>query len=177
MQIQVQRPSTSEGWEKKPPNNHARTAEEDARWKKKRESQFWKKVDKKSNSDCWLWTASRNAFGYGIISGMRAHRMAWILFVGDIPEKMCVLHKCDNPSCVNPHHLFIGTYADNNRDKMLKGRARGGVGKGELSSRKKLTKSQVYEILISTSPQKEIARRFNVSQSTISLIKTYKTWK
>lgn len=84
---------------------------------------FWEKVQK---NDCWIWTAAKNEKGYGIfcIEGRtyKAHRLSYLLSVGAIPEGMCVLHKCDVPSCVNPDHLFIGTRADNNADMLAKGR-------------------------------------------------------
>lgn len=94
------------------------------------QNRFWAKVDKGSDAECWEWTASRNSYGYGQLavvlpSGKRprlAHRLSWELHVGPIPEGMCILHRCDNPPCVNPSHLFIGTKADNYRDMRAKGR-------------------------------------------------------
>lgn len=83
-------------------------------------------VDK--SGDCWLWTGPRSASGYGRCSrGMkkhRAHRVAFALYVAEIPEGMHVLHRCDNPPCVNPAHLFLGTHIDNMRDMEAKGRAK-----------------------------------------------------
>ncbi len=90
---------------------------------------FWEKVRK--TSTCWIWTASKRAKGYGayvwandagnIVQG-RAHRFSYVLFYGPIPEGVCVLHTCDNPACVNPEHLWLGSNADNNKDMCLKGR-------------------------------------------------------
>jgi len=100
---------------------------------------FWDKVHK--TSGCWIWTASKRNKGYGafvylrddvVIHG-RAHRYSWEIHYGDIPDGMCVLHKCDNPACVRPDHLWIGTKADNNRDMVMKRRhVKGGTycGKG-----------------------------------------------
>ena len=85
---------------------------------------FWKKVDK--SGDCWLWMAGKLEKGYGQFwfdgRTHRAHRMAWLLTNGEIPEGMCVLHKCDNPPCVNPSHLWLGTNQDNMDDMNNKGR-------------------------------------------------------
>lgn len=92
------------------------------------EERFWTKVDTSGGDDaCWPWTAkSRTAFGYGVVSVNRrargAHICAWNLSHGEIPKGQCVLHRCDNPICVNPQHLFLGTKKDNTRDMMAKGR-------------------------------------------------------
>lgn len=94
---------------------------------------FWSKVDKngplfpKLNSPCWLWMAFKSERGYGqtIIKRKpyKSHRVSWMLVRGPIPHlNLCVCHHCDNPSCVNPDHLFLGTHTDNMRDKENKGR-------------------------------------------------------
>lgn len=89
---------------------------------------FWRKVDKSAGPEgCWPWTGSRHGFGYGFVSagGKRrgAHRVSWELANGPIPDGLSVCHRCDNPPCVNPAHLFLGTVGDNTRDMMAKGRA------------------------------------------------------
>jgi hypothetical protein len=87
---------------------------------------FWEKVDK--TKDCWVWTAARQSFGYGKFitkkgtSPVGAHRLAYELEVGPIPEGKLVLHHCDNPPCVKPDHLYIGTVQDNVRDRQERGR-------------------------------------------------------
>lgn len=88
---------------------------------------FWSKVSKGGSDECWMWAASCGTNGYGQFSMpgdriVKSHRIAWILTHGEIEDGMCVLHKCDNPPCCNPSHLFLGTVADNNRDMRQKGR-------------------------------------------------------
>lgn len=89
------------------------------------EERFWEKV--KKTSECWLWTAAVDRKGYGRIGLgpdlLGAHRYSWELAYGPIPDGMAVLHHCDNPLCVRPEHLWLGTIADNNRDMIKKGRA------------------------------------------------------
>jgi len=88
---------------------------------------FWRYVDQ-PQVGCWEWQRGHNAKGYGQVwfcGEMRdAHRLAWFLAVGEIPNGLCVLHTCDNPSCCNPVHLWLGTKADNTRDALAKGRLR-----------------------------------------------------
>lgn len=88
-------------------------------------ARFWIKVDQ--TNFCWLWKSSVNKHGYGTFQYKNeslAHRLSWIIVYGPIPDDKQVLHRCDNPKCVNPNHLFIGTHQDNMRDKMHKGRGR-----------------------------------------------------
>ena len=82
---------------------------------------FWKFVDVKSENECWVWKGNRFSTGYGRCSFGRAHRVAWELIHGVIPEGMFVLHSCDNKPCCNPKHLFLGTRKDNAQDAKRKG--------------------------------------------------------
>lgn len=89
------------------------------------EDRFWTHI-RVTEAGCWEWTGKRRANGYGLTSinrrDVRAHRMAWTLSQGPIPDGLCVCHHCDNPPCVNPAHLFLGTKGDNLRDMCAKGR-------------------------------------------------------
>lgn len=84
---------------------------------------FWSKVDK--TGECWVWVAGRFVTGYGAYRNQGAHRVSWGLMNGPIPAGLFVLHRCDNPPCVRPDHLFLGTHTDNMHDKVAKGRASG----------------------------------------------------
>ncbi len=125
---------------------------------------------------CWVWTAAKDENGYGkfgigvgncIVS---AHRYAWIMIYGEVPMGLGVLHKCDNPSCVNIKHLFLGTQADNARDCELKGRHKHHL--GEASKMHKLTNMQVQEIRALVAAKKysrrDVAALFNVSHTLVN---------
>ena len=131
---------------------------------------------------CWEWEAGKFQGGYGSIKiagrQHQAHRVAYQLYVGEIPEGMCVCHRCDNPSCVNPAHLFLGTKSDNMRDCENKGRR--AHPSGEKHGRSKLTEEQVIEIRARRSEGArniDLAKEFGVSRPTISHIVCYSEWK
>lgn len=128
-----------------------------------------------TESGCWLWTAATRR-GYGVIWLNRknepAHRVSWEIYRGKIPEGMIICHACDVPACVNPNHLFVGTYKDNEADKIKKGRKP----KGEEISNSKLTSKQVIEIRESNKTLKELGEIYGVHLSNIHLIKTRKHW-
>lgn len=98
------------------------------------EEKFWSRVDKRGPDECWPWTGGRNTDGYGKApraTGSRpigrgytaAHRVSWAIHFGPVPDGLWVLHHCDNPPCVNPAHLWLGTNLDNIRDRDAKGRS------------------------------------------------------
>lgn len=130
---------------------------------------------------CWNWKGHKSLFGYGQIkingSQQMAHRVTYELYVGRIPKGLCVLHKCDNPSCCNPDHLFLGTMKDNVIDCMKKGRRSNR--KGENNNNAKLTEIQVKEIRRkheSGARGVELAREYNVSKQTISSVVCRIAW-
>lgn len=139
---------------------------------------FWQKVEK--TEGCWNWKGAKHVKGYGAFRYNnrmgRAHRASYEMFCGPIPDGMLVLHKCDNPSCVNPDHLFLGTNSDNMADKVAKGReAHVGV-KGVAHPRAKLTEEQVTAIRVLSAPITHIAAAYGVSPTTIHDIRTRKRW-
>ena len=149
-------------------------------YRKKAFARFWSNVKIGDFSECWEYQASKDNYGYGTAKYagrlMLTHRIMWSLCFGEIPPKMCVLHKCDNPPCVNPYHLFLGTRADNIRDKVAKNRQ----AKGGKIHRTKLNTSQVIEIRElhkKSYPMCRIAKLFDVSSTAISYVIKGKTWK
>jgi HNH endonuclease len=161
--------------------------------KRPAEERFWKYVDKASDPrGCWLWIGGSDSDGYGRFRGensvmIRAHRFSWQLHRGQIPPGFEVLHTCDNPPCVNPLHLFLGTNELNVIDKVCKGRtARGAKCRtkklyfGESNWKSKLTSQQVAdirELRRSGVGTTELARRFGVNRATIQRIVSGKSWK
>ena len=144
------------------------------------EQRFFNKVDK--TNSCWNWTALRSKQGYGRLTVNRknytAHRISWILHNGEIPDGLFVCHHCDNTSCVNPDHLFLGTAKDNALDRSAKGRGRDDNGKKHPSA--KLKECDVYYIREKLSEGvlgKDLAAKFNVCCMTISNIKTGRRWR
>lgn len=129
---------------------------------------------------CWNWTAQKGSGGYGLFcfEGRQqgAHRVSYQLYVGEIPEGMHVCHRCDNQSCVNPSHLFVGTASDNAHDRDNKKRCPF----GEKHYRAKLTENQVKSIRkmwSSGSRNIDIAREFGVDKRNISNIVYRRTWR
>lgn len=148
---------------------------------------FWERVIIASNSDqCWEWTGSfSKKTGYGQISkgkkNLSTHRVAWELTYGQIPNGLLICHTCDNHKCVNPKHLFLGTYSDNARDMVQKGRNNPPRLKGELSGRAKLTNKQILYIreryAVGDISMSALGREMNISGRHISFIVNRKSWK
>lgn len=141
------------------------------------EERFWEKVDK--TSDCWLWLGGKNGKGYGSFTEDRAHRMSWRLAYGDIPNRLHVLHKCDNPSCVNPSHLFLGTNRDNAQDRKNKGRGGGLKIRGENNTEAKLSERDILEIrdLFKAMSLFELTDIYRISRTQIYRIIRHESWK
>lgn len=148
------------------------------------QEEFWNRVNK--SGGCWEWTRAKT-LGYGRI-GYRAngkavarlaHRLSWEFANGPIPDGMCVLHKCDNPSCVRPDHLFLGTKKDNTRDMMSKGR--NGCGHGENTKQARLTAAQVRELrrryVRGIVRACDLAKEFGVHTATVNRVVANQSWK
>lgn len=169
------------------------------------EDRFWAKVDKGGpvqphmTTPCWEWTASRNRFGYGEFHKTRgpvekAHRVSFLWYAGHIPDGLCVLHACDNPPCVNPSHLFVGTKADNAHDRDQKGRQvsprgdRSGaytrpemVRRGETHGNAVLTDAAVVALRARFAAggvtKADLARELGMSKTNIGDIIKGRTWR
>lgn len=144
------------------------------------EQRFWLQVYIPDLFSCWEWTGSKHEFGYGqmYVDGktILTHRFSYSINIGVIGDTLCVLHKCHNPSCVNPAHLYLGTTQDNTRDMVTAKRQ----ARGERNGNAKLTEKQVVEIinlLKAGKSQRKIAKLFLVSQHAISEISTGGHWK
>lgn len=146
------------------------------------EDRFWFYVNKQTSpEECWEWVGHKDIKGYGLLNhpySTKAHRLSWLLHFGEIKNNLLVCHKCDNPSCVNPNHLFLGTVQDNNRDKEQKGRHRGA--KGERNFGSVLTQKQVDVIRFLYDSNQystyDLSEVFQVSRNCISKIINNKTW-
>ncbi len=148
-------------------------------------ARFWLQVRKEVNG-CWIWVGSGNTYGVIRVNNrpVKAHRFSWELHEGPIPNGLRVLHNCpdgDNPRCVNPNHLFLGTDNDNIKDMVKKGRST----RGERNCKAKLTEQEVLEIRSRFTPKKKkgsgaasvLAREFGITRSQISFITSGRQWK
>jgi len=152
---------------------------------------FWNTVDKNGPipvhcpeiGQCWEWTAYKSKKGYGYKrwqgKNQHAHRVSWLITYSDIPDNLYVLHKCDNPSCVRPDHLFLGTQTDNMQDMIAKDRA--GDFKGIENGMHKLSDDEVMLIrnryATESISQKELGKEFGVSALMVSFIVRGIHWK
>lgn len=144
----------------------------------------WKWVDQRGPDDCWPWTSSRSANGYGTFKigsrSLGAHRVVYEAATGAAPGALFVCHRCDNRSCCNPAHLFLGTHTDNMRDKTAKGRS--GAPQGSEHPFARLTEAQVSEIRArwaagTRGRGRELAAEYGVAESTICGIAKGRRWK
>lgn len=145
---------------------------------------FWSRIHK--GDGCWEWTWSKDNKGYGMMgmpsrNAVKVHRISWAIHYGQIPEGLCVLHHCDNPPCVRPDHLFVGTNLDNIINKMEKGRAALPMIRGEGHGLAKLNAEQVLQIreLYATGKfsYREVGERFGVFLTNIRSIVKRESWK
>jgi hypothetical protein len=157
------------------------------------EERFWSYVDKKSDEECWEWKGSLDRNGYGEIyckatAHFRAHKISWMIHSGSsVPKGICVLHKCDNPKCVNPNHLYLGTQKDNAKDREERGRGNRRFLYGEEHPQhgtnhrsNKLSENDVLEIrrLWKTGEYtlRELGEKFGVSNGLINNINHRRKW-
>lgn len=154
--------------------------------KKNLEERFWSKVERRSEQECWPWLGDLASNGYGKFDiwkdGQRtchtASRVAYMLTFGHIDANFYVCHKCDNPICVNPNHLFLGTPRENSIDKLRKGRANF---QATAEGVAKLTREQVLEIRAKYNPPKcdssHLSAEYGLDASSIRKIISRKTWR
>lgn len=149
---------------------------------------YWPRV--RQSDGCWEWTGKKTGDGYGCFifheKQVAAHRVSWEIHFGPIPDGLLVLHRCDNPPCSRPDHLFLGTNSDNARDREAKGRGYKGPGgtlphkQGSAHGRSKLTEDQVVTIRSlrkSGATYAQLAKMFGVGGQTIQKAATGLTWR
>ena len=152
--------------------------------KKTARERFEEKCEPVTESGCLIWTGAAMPKGYGVFwldgKHVGAHRAAWEMEKGPIPDGLHVLHHCDNPSCVNTNHLFLGTGADNTADMLSKGRAKGNHKCiGDKNNRTKLKAEDIPVIRkrLEVDIAKDIAADYGVEASTINAIRRKETWR
>lgn len=147
-------------------------------------SRLESKVAKQTDTGCWIWIGAKKPNGYGnfYLGGryLPAHRAAYLIYLGDIPEGHYICHRCDNPACVNPDHLFIGTPTENQQDMKWKGRAKGISAGREQHPNAKLSETDILSIRRlrrSGWSLKDIAERHGITASNVSYICAGKSWR
>ncbi len=148
---------------------------------------FWTKVDKTNEDGCWVWTGSKDRYGYGRI-GMkkngkwtgynRATRVIWELTYGPIPNGLLLCHHCDNPPCVRIDHLYLGTKSTNARDAIASGLWNARTGNRHPKAKLSVAKAvEIRNLSQAGSSQRELAKKFGVSRRTIRACLSRITWK
>jgi len=146
---------------------------------KNTDEDFWNRVEKLDG--CWIWQGGRYRNGYGQLQVNKvkklAHRVAYEISIGPIPDGLLVCHTCDNRVCVNPKHLFLGTHKDNTHDMIVKGRKH--VAYGEKTTNVRLTEKEVIALRASypRNTQRQLAKQFNIAASTVHAILNRLTWR
>lgn len=142
---------------------------------------LWAKTEKRGPNDCWDWRGWCHPAGHGQIGRGRrgeglayTHVVAWEVTFGQVPKGACVCHRCDNPSCVNPRHLFLGTPADNTHDMLAK--RRHSYGEAHASKLSDQSVQEIRRLLAGGRTQKSIAEEFGVSRSLVGKIGQFKRW-
>lgn len=148
------------------------------------ETRFWYFVTPGEPDKCWEWAGPKNKKGYGTINAggrggktLLAHRVSFAVHNKPLCSDELVCHKCDNPPCINPAHLFAGTHSDNLKDMYKKGRGNRSWVKGNAHGKSKLTEDQALNIICDIRSQYVIAKIYGVSQPQISDIKKGKKWR
>lgn len=129
------------------------------------------------NSGCWLWLGAVDKYGYGIVKSRPntyAHRASYAVHCGEIAPGGCILHSCDQPSCINPQHLRVGTQFDNSQDRVKRGRARGPKGVAHGSA--KLTDDDVRAIRIDPRSSSKVGAEYGVHRAQIGRIRSRQLW-
>lgn len=146
-------------------------------------ARFWSRVKKNSgpSGKCWEWTGHRNHDGYGRAwwngRHILAHRLAWLLNGHSVPNGLCLCHRCDNPPCVRPEHLFVATQKENIADSYAKGRQRTEWPLGEAASNAKITADDVRMMRSSGESPKVLAARYRLDHSNICKILRRTSWR
>jgi hypothetical protein len=142
------------------------------------QERFWAKVDRRGPDDCWLWTATRLPAGYGRVGDGYAHHLALKIDGRARPPGAIALHSCDNPPCVNPAHLRWGTYLENNRDALNKGRnPHHGRHAGEKNGNAKLDETAVRAIRADGRTNPQVAADYGISRELVSHIRNGRAWR